>query len=313
MTQIRLYSEAQSPAAQLFFKQLSSLFEEDGYPVAIIELCEASQLYEISAYAPRDKLVAVRAIMLELQAKLNINHTINEEALPDIDWVQHSLKSLPPVETQAFFIYGQHHSDKIPANKLAIKIEASQAFGTGHHATTVDCLKLLEQQLPTLKPERILDIGTGSGILAIAAAKLAQKYQFTTHITANDIDPIAVKVARENCALNEVADYIILCHANDTTANNHNNNADNADNADNNVIENHSPFTLIMANILARPLTELAPHISKLSASGGFLILSGILQTQAEKLIAAYESCGFSLQKTLLTGEWASLYLKSTK
>ncbi|WJW79775.1 50S ribosomal protein L11 methyltransferase [Bartonella sp. TP] len=294
MQQARLYSEIQGPAAKEYFDKLTQLFEEEGLPVAIVEICDSKQLYEISLYTNETELELVKQKMLQLQLTLHLAIIVQIEILPDIDWVKHSLQGLKPVETEAFFIYGEHQRDKIPPHKLPIEIEAGQAFGTGHHATTVDCLKFLEYSIPVVKPEKILDIGTGSGILSIAAAKLAKKLNIHTQITANDIDPVAVKVALENIELNNVKSSIRIYHADEQD-----------------IIKNAAPFNLIVANILASPLIHLAPTISNIIAPNGALILSGILISQAEKIVEIYKQHGFALESQLYTTEWASLYFRT--
>lgn len=293
MQQIRLYSEIQGPTAQEYFDKLSQLFEEEGLTVAIIELSEANQLYEVSLYTEEAALELAKQKILQLQIALNIPQIMQIEILPDIDWVKHSLQGLKPVETESFFIYGEHQSDKILPHKLPIKIEAGQAFGTGHHATTVDCLKLLEYVIPLLKPNKILDIGTGSGILSIAAAKLAEKLSIPTQIIANDIDPIAVKVAIENIEINKVKNFVKIYIADEQE-----------------LTQQAGQFNLIVANILAGPLIDLAPMISNIIAPSGALILSGILISQAEKIIKVYQQYGFNLEHQLHTKEWASLYFR---
>lgn len=222
--------------------------------------------------------------------------------LPDIDWVAKTQEGLPPVEAGRFFIFGAHDRDKIPLLiPYPIEINAGMAFGTGHHGTTKGCLLALETLItrPPSKvkkpletyPKNILDLGCGSGVLAIAAAKA-----ISIDVIASDIDPDAVKVTQDNARLNGVGDRITaLC-------------ADG--------IPNHpkteAGYDLIFANILAGPLVGLAPHIAGATQKDGHVILSGLLDTQMNSVLPAYEALGFSLISQTSHDGWATLLIKKT-
>lgn len=217
-----------------------------------------------------------------------VNFTI-EPIDTDIDYVARSLEGLKPVSAGGFYIYGSHNVGDIDGNLIAIKIEAAQAFGTGHHETTTGCLEAIKIVLDHSNPQNILDVGTGTGVLAIALAKKTGVFVF-----ASDIDPLAVEIAQENAKINEIEDNIYCFEA---------------AGLDHYTIKNDAPYDLIVANILAQPLIEIAPQMSKIASSDARIILSGILEEQADKVIAAYSSAGFILEKRLIKNEWATLIL----
>lgn len=196
------------------------------------------------------------------------------EELPDIDWVAHALAGLGIVRAGRFVLYGVHDADKLPdeAGDIAIRIDANQAFGTGHHPTTAGCLALLDR-LAGIRPEGVLDLGTGSAVLAIAAAKL-----WDAPVLATDIDEKSVDIARRNAALNDVEDLVEFAVA---------------DGFAHKLIEGGGPFEFVFANILAGPLVELAPAMAAHVKHGGRVMLAGLMAGQEEKVAAAYEAAGF--------------------
>jgi ribosomal protein L11 methyltransferase len=196
------------------------------------------------------------------------------EELPDIDWVAHALAGLGIVRAGRFVLYGIHDADKLPndAGDIALRIDANQAFGTGHHPTTAGCLTLLDR-LAGIRPERVLDLGTGSAVLAIAAAKL-----WDAPVLATDIDEKSVEIARENAALNAAGDLVEFAVA---------------DGFAHEMIEAGAPFDFVFANILAGPLVELAPAMAAHVKYGGRVMLAGLMAEQEDKVAAAYEAAGF--------------------
>ena len=210
--------------------------------------------------------------------------------LPDQDWIKQSQEGLPPVRAGRFFVYGAHDAGAVPAGAIAIRIEAGLAFGTGHHETTALCLQALSRLAKRRRFARVLDLGCGTGVLAIAAAKLWRK-----PVLATDIDAIAVEVARENARANEVAPLI---------------RAGVADGLTHPVIANKAPFDLILANILAAPLTQLAPSLSAAVAPRGFAVLSGLLRNQENLVLSFYRTRGLNLRETLRDGPWSALVLE---
>lgn len=286
--QIRLHYRTAKAKAEELYQKMDAAFEDDAYPLAITEIDEAKAIYEVSLYVEEDEKAVVQARLAQI---LGVNQDeIEIEVLPDIDWVQHSLEGLNPVRAGRFFIHGSHDRDKVMPNDLAIEIEAGQAFGTGHHGTTVGCLELLAEVMASEKPQNALDLGTGSGILAIGMALIAP-----IRILATDIDPIAINVAKENFALNGVSDTIT---------------AITATGLDDNEIASRAPFDLIVANILANPLIELAPQMVPAKAKNGSIVLSGILEEQHDRVVKAYRDQGAKYIKTLHHEGWVAIHLK---
>lgn len=206
------------------------------------------------------------------------------------DWVKASLADLVPVSAGRFIVHGSHDRDRVPPNKLGIEIEAALAFGTGHHGTTRGCLLLLDQVLNQRTPKRVLDLGSGTGVLAIAAAKALRR-----RVLATDIDFRSVIVAGENAHLNGVGTLVEAVHATGFHAPD---------------FAAHGPFGLVMANILANPLRRLAPDMARHLAPQAFVILSGLLPHQANSVVAAYRGAGLKLLKRLQIDGWSSLLMQ---
>jgi ribosomal protein L11 methyltransferase len=209
------------------------------------------------------------------------------------DWVKASLDDLVPVPAGRFVVHGQHDRARIPPNKIGIEIEAALAFGTGHHGTTRGCLLLLDHVLKAQAVKRVLDLGTGTGVLAIAAAKALR-----LKVLASDIDAPSVKVAQENAWLNGTAPLVQVIRATGFSA------PDFAQNG---------PFDLVLANILANPLRQLAGPMAHRLAPGARVILSGLLTPQAASVIAAYRARGLVPLQHLRIEGWSSLLLRSVK
>ena len=208
--------------------------------------------------------------------------------LPNEDWVSKSQAGLPPIEAGRFWLYGSHDKDIIPASiPYPIEINAGLAFGTGHHGTTKGCLLIFDRLLDEgFNPDRILDLGCGAGVLAIAAARALGR-----RILATDIDPDAVTVTLENARVNDVSQYIQSYQA---------------DGFESPHLKGQS-FDLIFANILARPLMGLAPDIIQAMAPGGTVILSGILDEQAEMVANAFIEKGLEITPQPSLSGWTSL------
>ncbi len=213
--------------------------------------------------------------------------SIAVEAIPDTDWVSETQKALPPVRAGRFTVHGSHDRSRI-VSKGAIEIDAGRAFGTAHHGTTRGCLIALDRLSREIRPSAVLDLGTGSGVLAIAAAKA---FAHRPLIAAVDLDAIAIDVARENCRKNGAA-YIRLFVGDGATPA---------------PAYEAAPFDVVMANILAKPLLKLAPRLRELTRVGGALILSGLLSGQAREILARYRSTGFRLMRRRDLEGWATL------
>lgn len=288
-TQTRLFVTAGKIEAERIFTMLEHEFEEDGLPVSNAEIDEDREIFEVSVYTFEPDEIEPR--IRDVLGSDTFGLELTREQVPDIDWVAHSLEGLKPVRAGRFFVHGSHDRDKRRVNDLGIEIDAGQAFGTGHHGTTSGCLDMISQVIRREHPRNALDLGTGSAVLAIGIAKLAP-----IRILSTDIDPVAVAVAQENVVKNGVAARI---HTETATGFHHP------------AMRAAAPFDLIVANILARPLMQLAPEMRKHLAGGGSLILSGILETQREKVLAAYRVQGLFHIKTLRREGWVTLHLKA--
>lgn len=208
-------------------------------------------------------------------------------ALPDIDWVAKSLADLKPVSVGRFFVHGHHDRAKVLPNALSIEIEASRAFGTGHHGTTAGCLAALGGLARRRSFANVLDLGTGTGVLAIAAARL-----WRCPVLASDIDPVSTRLASENARLNGAARQV---------------RAITAAGFRHPLIASRAPFDLIVANILAGPLVALATDLVRHLAPGGSLVLSGLLPPQGRLVEASYTRRGLHFVRRDIRDGWLTL------
>ena len=204
------------------------------------------------------------------------------------DWVMNALAGLKPVRAGRVLVHGSHDRGKLRANDIGVEIEAALAFGTGHHGTTLGCLRALQRVARRRKPRRIADVGTGTGVLAIAAARL-----FHMPVACGDIDPVSVTTSRENARANKAGAYVRPVVATGLR---------NAAFA--------GEFDLIFANILAKPLRLLAPSIARAASLDAELILSGLLGRDVAGVLAAYRAQGFSLYQRGDIDGWATLVLR---
>jgi ribosomal protein L11 methyltransferase len=205
------------------------------------------------------------------------------------DWVGQSLERLRPVTAGRFFVHGAHDRRLLPTNRIGIEIEAALAFGTGHHGTTRGCLVALDRLLKARRFRNILDLGTGSGILAIAAVRTTRG-----RVVASDIDPVSVRLARDNARLNRVAAHLSIVQA---------------DALGNRRLRSVAPFDLIFANILLGTLERLARPIGLCAAPGARLVLSGLLPSQTNAALAAYRHANFVLEHRVTLEGWATLVM----
>lgn len=252
--------------------------------VGVFELEDASGFWEVGAYfseQPSDVSLALLAAAFQAEE-------FKISKLPQIDWVSKVQRSLKPVIAGRFFVYGSHDSDNVPSNCEPLLIEASMAFGTGHHGTTKGCLLALEQIISDgFDAKNVIDVGCGTAVLAMAAARV-----FSANIIASDIDSVAFSVAKTNVLANGL-DKSIRCFE--------------ASGFSHDQIKTTGSFDLIFANILMKPLLSLAADISRYSLSGGYLVLSGILCQQAELVTDRFIKFGFSLSREIKIGEWVTL------
>jgi len=284
MAQLRLHAQFGRQEAGRIFSAVEFACEDEGWPLANVEIDEDADLFELSLYVDEADAQRAKALLAEHDAHFEV------ETLPDIDWVTRSLEGLKPVRAGRFFVHGAHDRHSRRAGEIGIEIEAGQAFGTGHHGTTAGCLELIEQAVRREHPRNALDLGTGSAVLAIAIARLAP-----IPVLATDIDAVAVEVARQNIRLNHVASRISTAVA---TGFGHES------------FSRFGPFDLIAANILARPLMRMAPQMKRHASPGASLILSGILDRQRNGVIAAYVGQGFRHVRTIHREGWSTLHMR---
>ncbi|MBO9410015.1 MULTISPECIES: 50S ribosomal protein L11 methyltransferase [unclassified Ruegeria] len=254
--------------------------------VGVFEVEDGSGLWEVGGYfteTPDETALAVLAAAFEAKP-----FVVSE--LPETDWVAHVRRELAPVEAGRFFVYGSHDADKLPEGRIPLLIEAAMAFGTGHHGTTLGCLKALDHLLNDgFEATKVADIGCGTAVLAMAAARVWQG-----DIIASDIDQVAVDVAEANLKANGMAGQVECVEA------------AGFDHPD---LKAHAPYDLIFANILKGPLVALAPEIGANLKAGGYAILSGILNEQADDVVFVYSQNGFNLTQRAEIGEWTTLIL----
>jgi ribosomal protein L11 methyltransferase len=317
--------ETDGRTAQRLADGLTEALDPGETAIAAFEAADRSWTVEIYfEHAPDE--AAVRRLVADLAGDA-AGQALAFSPVAARDWVAASLDGLPPVRAGRFFVHGAHHRARVPANRIGIEIEAALAFGTGHHGTTRGCLLALDRiakasrsratpapplpargervgvrgRLPeserlrnsSAEPPRggwrVLDVGTGTGVLAIAAARALRGA-----VIAGDIDPMSVRLARENARLNRVPSLTII-HARDL--------ADRS-------FRNAAPYRLVFANILLGPLKGLAKPIAALAAPGAFIVLSGLLPSQANAALAAYRAYGLVLERRIPLEGWMTLVLR---
>jgi ribosomal protein L11 methyltransferase len=277
---------------ELTARRVSDLLTEslDDGEAAIAAFERSDGLWDITVHfadAPDQNRIRE---LVALAANDSVAQGIVFDTIEAKDWVKASLEGLAPVPAGRFVVHGHHDRSRIPPNKQGIEIEAALAFGTGHHGTTRGCLLLLDDVLKKKRPQRVLDLGSGTGVLAIAAAKALRR-----HILASDIDPPSVIAARENARLNSVGNLVQLICAKGFSAPQ---------------FRAQAPFDLVLANILANPLRQLAPVMAAHLARSATVILSGLLPHQARSVIATYRANGLILLRHIQIDGWSSLMMK---
>lgn len=273
----------------------------DPMPSIVAEEVEAfnDSKWRVKAYFPyKPGKPVIAAIQNRLPSASKVTATV--EKLPDEDWLVTSQQGLKPVHAGRFYVHTSSNKGNIPDGTTPFLIEASRAFGTGGHETTGGCLAMLDRLKRRGKRfDLIADIGTGTGILAFAARTLWPR----AYLTASDIDPVSIEVTADNALVNNVPmgaspGKLALCVATGT---------------DHALIQQRAPFDLVIANILAGPLIELAPSFAEILRDGGTLMLAGLLDTQAQAVTSAYSKLGFRLQTRTDTGDWPCLVLTKRK
>ena len=256
----------------------------EGATYSILEEDEDKGIWRIDAFPTSTEEADGIAARLREHDGLRVH----VEKLADADWLAMALSGLPPVRAGRFFVYGAHDEGRVPVNTVNLMIDAGAAFGTGHHGTTVGCLVAFDELLKRERFERVLDVGAGTGVLAIAAAKTGSAVALGT-----DIDKPSVRIANENAKLNGAsARFVHASGLNDQT------------------VRGHGPYDLVFANILAPPLVALSQDIKTSLKLGGVAILSGLLRTQERRVSAAYLSRGFRLERRIHRDAWSALVLR---
>lgn len=276
------------PSARAMTELLGEIFDPMETAVAAFEV-EETGAWRLEAYFSEEPdAEMIRELirpMLGAQADEAVFETIDQQ-----DWVRASLEGLKPVRAGRFLVHGGHDRHQVRANDLAIEIEAALAFGTGHHGTTLGCLRALVDELKRRRPARVLDVGTGTGILGFAAAKALR-----TPVIAGDLDPEAVSTARGNARLNGLGPYMRLYHAPGVR---------------HALADRPRGFDVVFANILARPLKRLAPSLTAVVADDGVLILSGLIERDVPGVLSTYRHRGFHLARSGVIEGWATLVLR---
>lgn len=282
---VQIIARGPRPAAESAAAALDSDPMLEGATYSILEEDEDRGVWRIDAYPA--SAAEAEGVEAALRAAPGLEVTV--EALADADWLAMALSGLPPVRAGRFFVYGLHDRGKVPDDTVNLRIEAGAAFGTGHHGTTVGCLEAFDGLLAAGETfAKVLDVGAGTGVLAIAAARTGSPVAVGT-----DIDAPSVRIAAENAAENGAAASFVL--------------ADGLGHPD---VARHAPYDLVFANILAAPLVELAPQIGAATRPGGVAILSGLLRTQEGRVVEAYEAQGFAVERRIHHDAWSALQLR---
>jgi ribosomal protein L11 methyltransferase len=257
--------------------------------VGVFEIEDGAGLWEVACYfteAPDDTGLALLAAAHDARP-----FVVSE--LPETDWVAKVRRELSPVEAGRFFVYGSHDADKVPQGCEPLLIEAAMAFGTGHHGTTLGCLRALDRLANAgFQGRNVVDIGCGTAVLAMAAARI-----WPDTVLASDVDAVAVEVADANVAANGLEGSVRCLEATGF---------------DHPELGSAAPFDLVFANILKGPLLALAPEVASHAQGGGKVILSGILNEQADDVIAVYARVGINLDHREEIGEWTTLTLSKS-
>jgi ribosomal protein L11 methyltransferase len=256
----------------------------EGATYSILEEDEDRGVWRIDAFPTSD--AEADALTSALQTFPGLQVAV--ETLVDADWLAMALSGLPPVRAGRFFVYGVHDRGLAPPNTVNLRIEAGAAFGTGHHGTTTGCLRAYDRLLKARRFARVLDVGAGTGVLAIAAARTGARVAVGT-----DIDPVSVRISRENASINRTTARFF-----------------HASGLDDRRVRAEAPYDLVFANILARPLISLSTPIRRALKPGGVAILSGLLRSQERQVRAAYLNRGFKLLFRIRRDAWSALVLQ---
>jgi ribosomal protein L11 methyltransferase len=286
--QVRL--TAATEEANRIFRLLEEAFEDDGFPVTQEETPAYSENWTIDTIMfdvePDEAIARVRDVLGSDGFGAPIEASVLDM---DTNWIAMSEEIRKPVEAGRFFVHGRHDRDRRPPNTINLEIDAEFAFGTGHHATTWACLVALDRLLKQRRYERPLDLGTGTGVLALAIARVLH-----VPVIATDIDPVAVQIAAQNVALNGGLGLVECIVADGMKARR---------------LAEAAPYDLVVANILARPLTRLAAPIARALAPSATVVLSGLRTSDASMVLSAYRMQGLYLADSVTKDDWMALIL----
>ncbi len=288
---VRAFVAVSEPMARVLLDALGASFDSEDVVVSAVEGRDNRWTVSLDFCQPPNE-TAVRA-MVALAADAATANALTFEATPATDWVAESLAGLKPVTAGRFVVHGAHDRDRVPRNRIAIEIEAALAFGTGHHGTTRGCLIAIDRfarRWPRGRRAQALDLGTGSGVLAIAAAR-----GLNARVLASDHDPAAVRAARANARHNRASAAATVIRA---------------DGCRTRPFAARAPFDLVLANILLGPLRRMAPALARLVRREGSLILSGLLAAQASSALAIYRAHGLMLEHRIPLEGWVTLVLR---
>lgn len=289
MKTIRVRIVADELEAKRFAGLLEQVFEDDGNPVTVFEASEDGKIWAAEVLIFDMEAEEARELVRSRIDGDALAGQLEAEELPDINWVEKSLEGLKPVRAGRFLVHGSHDKDKVPPGAIGLEIEAALAFGTGHHGTTAGCLEEIDRLLSMREYRNILDLGTGTGVLAIAAALKARQT-----VLATDIDPVATRTALENARLNGAGHLVKGFTANGV---------------EDRRFGLYGPFDLVIANILAKPLMRMAKSIGSQVTQTATLVLSGLRVEDGPRILFAYGCQGFILDRKREKDGWLTLTL----
>lgn len=277
-----------APTARRIIDIVAQVVDSVDTATAAVDRQDGSWSVELYFHTPPDE-TKIRDLVA-IAAGPDAGRALAFGTLADRDWVAASLAGLAPVHAGRFLVHGAHDRSRVAANRIGIEVEAALAFGTGHHGTTRGCLIALDQLLKRRRARRVLDVGTGTGVLAIAAAKTLRR-----PVMAGDIDPNSVAIARANAALNGVRGLVRVVRSAGVASPR---------------LGRPAKFDLVFANILLAPLRRLAAPAAPLLAPGARVVLSGLLSGQENSVLAAWRAHGLALEQRIILDGWTTLVLR---
>lgn len=269
---------------------LENAFEVEQTPIALFEDEDAGH-WTVDVFQEGADADGLAASIRDTLGSDAFAAQLQCEVLDEVDWVTASLEGLQAIRAGRFVVHGLHARDAVGPTDIGIRVEASRAFGTGHHGTTLGCLELIGWAAARRRYTNVLDVGTGTGVLAMAVTRVSK-----ANVLATDIDPISVEITRQNAMLNQLAPWIMVAEADGVKG----------------TPQDHAPYDLVIANILAGPLIDLAAPMTKLLVPGGEIILSGLMRHQERAVLARYRAEGLIAKKRIHHGEWSALLLSSS-